>query len=257
MASLLELKNIEANYGPIAAIRGISLALEAQNITAILGANGAGKTTILRVISGIVRPTKGAVRFDGDSLDGVEPHRIAQKGISHVPEGREIFQDLTVYENLRLGAKASRERDAYQSRLAEVKAYFPILADRSKQLAGTLSGGEQQMLAIGRALMSKPRLLLLDEPSLGLSPLLVKVIFEIIRKINGQEGTAILLVEQNARLALSTAHYGYILEVGRIVLENSACELTKNEDVKEFYLGMKGQSVRGTKKRWKRKKMWR
>ena len=256
MPNILVLKNIEAYYGPVIAIKGISMIIEKANITALLGANGAGKTTILRVISGILRPAKGNIEYKGHSIDGIEPHRLVHMGISHVPEGREIFTDLTVYENLKMGAlRGFGDRGSFQVRLEEIYGYFPILKGRSRQTGGTLSGGEQQMLAIARAMMSRPKFLLLDEPSLGLSPILVKVIFEIIEKINGEQITSILLVEQNAGMALSIAHYGYILEAGRIVLENSSEELIHNEDVREFYLGQKEKSVRKSK-RWRRKKKW-
>ncbi len=256
MTDILELKNIEAYYGPINAIKGISMVVERGDITAILGANGAGKTTVLRVISGIVRPEKGSIEYEGNFIEGLEPHRLVHLGISQVPEGREIFTDLTVYENLRMGARSSKKKESYQARLEDVFVYFPVLKERLRQRGGTLSGGEQQMLAIGRSLMSNPRLLLLDEPSLGLAPILVKIIFEIIGKVNMKEGTTILLVEQNARMALSIAQYGYILEVGRIVLEDSSKKLIRNEDVREFYLGQKEKSVRESR-RWRRKKKWR
>jgi len=256
MTNILDLKNIEANYGPISAVKGISMTIGKGNITTVLGANGAGKTTVLRVISGIVEPSKGSIEYEGNSIEGIDPHRLVHMGISQVPEGREIFTELTVLENLRMGARASKEKESFKTRMEEISTYFPVLMKRPKQLGGTLSGGEQQMLAIARSLMSNPKLLLLDEPSLGLSPILVKTIFKIIGRVNGEEGTTILLVEQNARMALSLAQYGYILEVGRIVLEDSSEELIQNEDVREFYLGQKERSVRGSK-RWKRKKKWR
>jgi branched-chain amino acid transport system ATP-binding protein len=253
---LLKVSNIESYYGPIMAIKGISLEVEEGDIVTILGANGAGKTTILKTISGVIDPEKGKIEFKGERIDGKEPDKIVRMGITHVPEGREIFQDLTVRENLIMGSFLRKDRDGIRKDLDTVYGYFPILKERTSGLAGNLSGGEQQMLAIARALMGRPSLLLMDEPSLGLSPLLVKEIFEIIRRINVEQKTSILIVEQNAWMALSLARYGYILELGRIVLENTCKELMENEDVKEFYLGIKKESVRGYK-RWKRKKKWR
>lgn len=254
--SLLKVSNIEAYYGPIMAIRGISLEVNQGDIVTILGANGAGKSTILKTISGVIDPEKGSIEFMGQRIDRMEPHHVVRLGISHVPEGREIFPDLTVKENLIMGSYLRRDRDGIKDDLQKVFTYFPVLLERQSQMAGSLSGGEQQMLAISRALMGKPKLLLMDEPSLGLSPILVKEIFGIIKRINEEQRTTILLVEQNARMALSLAHYGYILEVGRIVLANNCKELMENEDIKEFYLGIKKEGVRGHK-RWKRKKKWR
>ena len=254
--SLLKVSNIEAYYGPIMAIRGISLEVNQGDIVTILGANGAGKSTILKTISGVIDPEKGSIEFMGQRIDRMEPHHVVRLGISHVPEGREIFPDLTVKENLIMGSYLRRDRDGIKEDLQKVFSYFPVLLERQSQMAGSLSGGEQQMLAISRALMGNPKLLLMDEPSLGLSPILVKEIFGIIKRINEEQRTTILLVEQNARMALSLAHYGYILEVGRIVLANNCKELMENEDIKEFYLGIKKEGVRGHK-RWKRKKKWR
>jgi branched-chain amino acid transport system ATP-binding protein len=253
--SLLKIRNLEVSYGPVSVIRGISLEVREGDKVTILGANGAGKTTILRTISGLLRPEKGTIEFRGERIDGKEPDEIVRMGISQVAEGREIFPDLTVRENLRMGAFIRKDKGGVQTDLEKVLGYFPVLKDRQNQRAGTLSGGEQQMLAISRAFMSSPKLMLLDEPSLGLAPFLVAEIFRIINRMN-REGTTILFVEQNARVALEVAGYGYILEVGRVVLENTSRELMENEDVKEFYLGIKEAGVRGTR-RWKRKKKWR
>jgi branched-chain amino acid transport system ATP-binding protein len=253
--SLLKIRNLEVSYGPVSVIRGISLEVREGDKVTILGANGAGKTTILRTISGLLRPEKGTIEFRGERIDGKEPNEIVRMGISQVAEGREIFPDLTVRENLRMGAFIRKDKGGVQTDLERVLGYFPVLKDRQNQRAGTLSGGEQQMLAISRAFMSSPKLMLLDEPSLGLAPFLVGEIFRIINRMN-REGTTILFVEQNARVALEVAGYGYILEVGRVVLENTSRELMENEDVKEFYLGIKEAGVRGTR-RWKRKKKWR
>jgi len=253
--SLLKIRNVEASYGPVNVIRGVSLEVQEGDKVTILGANGAGKTTILRTLSGLLQPEKGTIEFMGERIDGREPDEIVRMGISHVPEGREIFPDLTVRENLRMGAFIRKDKDRVRTDAERVLGYFPVLKDRQNQRAGTLSGGEQQMLAIGRAFMSNPKLMLLDEPSLGLAPFLVGEIFRIVNRMN-REGTTILFVEQNARVALEVARYGYILEVGRVVLENTSQELMENEDVKEFYLRIKEAGVRGTR-RWKRKKKWR
>jgi branched-chain amino acid transport system ATP-binding protein len=256
MTRLLELKNIECYYGPVLAVKGVSLGVDEGTIATILGANGAGKSTILKTISGFIQPEKGRIWFAGQELSGMRPQHAVKKGICHVPEGREVFDELTVAENLRMGAYLRKDRSHVASDIQRILAYFPALEKRYRQRAGWLSGGEQQMLAISRAILGKPTLLTMDEPSLGLSPILVKEIFAIIRRINEEEGTTILLVEQNARLALQTAVYGYILEVGRVVMDNTTQALMENEDVQEFYLGVQKESVRG-KKRWKRKKLWR
>ena len=253
---LLRVRNIETYYGPITAIRGISLDVEENHIVAVLGANGAGKTTILRTISGIMDPQKGSVTFDGQAIQKCEPADIVSRGISHVPEGREIFPLLTVKENLMMGCFLRRDRAKIARDLELVYDYFPVIEQRASQQAGQLSGGEQQMLAISRALMQQPRLLLLDEPSLGLSPRLVKEIFDIVRRLNEERRITILIVEQNANMALQVAHYGYVLEVGRIVMEDSSERLRGNKDIREFYLGIREEGVRGTR-RWKRKKVWR
>ena len=253
---LLRVRNIETYYGPITAIRGISLDVEENHIVAVLGANGAGKTTILRTISGIMDPQKGSVTFDGQAIQKREPADIVSRGISHVPEGREIFPLLTVKEKLMMGCFLRRDRAKIARDLELVYNYFPVIEQRASQQAGQLSGGEQQMLAISRALMQQPRLLLLDEPSLGLSPRLVKEIFDIVRRLNEERRITILIVEQNANMALRVAHYGYVLEVGRIVMEDSSERLRGNKDIREFYLGIREEGVRGTR-RWKRKEVWR
>ena len=253
---LLEANNIETYYGPIMAIRGISFKVPRGSIVTILGANGAGKTTILKTVSGVMDPQKGSVTFDGKAIHGLDPDRVMRLGLSHVPEGREVFPFLTVRENLRMGAYARRDADGVTEDLGRVYDYFPVLKARSEQRAGQLSGGEQQMLAISRALMARPKMMLLDEPSLGLSPKLVKEIFDIIVRINKERGVTVLLVEQNANMALHVADYGYVLEVGRIVMEDTTARLLEKEDIKEFYLGLKEAGVRGTR-RWKRKKTWR
>ena len=253
---LLAVTNIETFYGPIMAIRGVSFAVPERAIVTILGANGAGKSTILKTISGVMDPQKGTVTFAGREIQGMNPDRVTRLGISHVPEGREVFPFLTVRENLMMGAYTRRDGDGVKDDLELVYGYFPILKGRADQRAGQLSGGEQQMLTISRALMARPRMMLLDEPSLGLAPRLVKEIFEIIVRINRERGVTVLLVEQNANIALHVADYGYVLEVGRIVMEDACARLLEKEDIKEFYLGIKESSVRGTR-RWKRKKTWR
>ena len=254
--NILELANVEASYGPVQALRGVTLAVPKGKIVTVLGANGAGKSTILKTISGIIDPNKGQIRFDGEEIQRRDPAWIVRRGIGHVPEGREVFPLLTVDENLRMGAYTRSDKDGIASDLELVYAYFPILKERFRQEAGLLSGGQQQMLAISRALLSRPKLMLMDEPSLGLSPLLTQEIFRIISLINREQGTTILLVEQNANMALEVADYGYVLEVGRIVMEDTCKRLLEKEDVQEFYLGMKAQGVRG-QRRWKKKKQWR
>ena len=253
---LLRLANIETYYGPIMAIRGISLSVAEGSIVTVLGANGAGKTTVLRTVSGVVDPQKGTVTFEGQEIQKRSPDRVVRLGIGHVPEGREVFPFLTVRENLLMGAFLRHDRGAVGEDLRRVYNYFPVLSERTGQRAGMLSGGEQQMLAISRALMTRPKLLLLDEPSLGLSPILVADIFHIIRRINEEEGITILLVEQNARMALEVAEYGYVLEVGRIVMEDQCKRLLEKDEIKEFYLGQKDEGIRG-QRRWKKKKLWR
>lgn len=234
---LLVLENVHTYYGNVHALKGISLVVEEGEIVTLIGANGAGKTTTLRTISGLIKPREGRIIFDGQELNKVPAHKIVYMGISHAPEGRKVFPTLTVEENLLLGAYSlGNDHKAIKANKERVFALFPRLAERRKQLAGTLSGGEQQMLAIGRALMSRPRLLLLDEPSLGLAPMLVKAIFETIEEINRQ-GVTILLVEQNAKAALKLAQRAYVLETGRVVLSGPSHELIKDERVRKAYLG--------------------
>ena len=253
---LLKVANIESYYGPIMAIRGVSLGVPEGRIVTVLGANGAGKTTILKTISGVLDPLKGSVEFQGKPIQRMDPDKIVRLGISHVPEGREVFPFLTVRENLAMGAYLRTDRDEVAQDLERIYGYFPRLKERLDQPAGQLSGGEQQMLAISRALMNRPKLLLLDEPSLGLSPLLVKEIFGIIRRVNAEQGVSILLVEQNAKKALETADYGYVLEVGRVVMDDTCERLMQSKDIQEFYLGAKEDSARG-ERRWKKRKTWR
>jgi branched-chain amino acid transport system ATP-binding protein len=233
---LLSLTNVETYYGSIRALKSVSLDVpEGQTVT-LLGANGAGKTTTLKTISGITPAARGSIAFMGQRIDRMAPEKIVRLGISHVPEGRQVFKDLTVTENLKMGAYTRKGRRDIEASWQRVYAYYPILQERRHQLAGTLSGGEQQMLAIGRALMARPRLLLLDEPSLGLAPKLVEEIFQIIKTIN-HEGITVLLVEQNANKALHMAHYGYVLETGRITLMDEAKKLLQNDHVRRSYLG--------------------
>ena len=253
---LLQVKNLEAFYGPGRALRGVSIDVHEGSVVTILGANGAGKTTLMKTISGALAPRKGSVTLAGETIDGSEPDKLVRKGIAHVPEGREVFPFLSVEENLVMGAYIRRDKAAVRQDIEMVYDYFPILKERRSQAAGTLSGGQQQMLAIGRGLMSRPSLMLLDEPSLGLSPLLVQEIFEIIRRLNKEQGVTLLLVEQNAQVALNTADHGYVLETGRIVMDGSADDLLASDDIREFYLGQSAGDDR-PEKRWKRKKTWR
>ena len=255
-APMLKLLNVESSYGPIKAIRGVSLKVRKGEIATVLGSNGAGKSTILKTISGILDPRKGSVEFKGKDITAKDPAFIVQQGLLHVPEGREVFPLLSVHDNLLMGAYTRKDRDGVARDMEMVYGYFPILKERAEQDAGLLSGGQQQMLAISRALMANPALILLDEPSLGLSPKLTKEIFEIVVRINRERGTTILLVEQNANMALNASDYGYVLENGRIVMEDTCERLREKEDIKEFYLGMKETGVRG-ERRWKKKKTWR
>jgi len=253
---ILVLSNVESAYGPIKAIRGVSLKVRQGEIATVLGSNGAGKTTILKTISGIIDPRRGSVSFRGGDITAQDPSKIVRLGLSHVPEGREVFPLLSVRDNLLMGAYTRSDRDGVARDIELALTYFPILRERERQEAGLLSGGQQQMLAIARALVAAPQMILLDEPSLGLSPKLTKEIFEIVVRINRERGTTILLVEQNANMALNVADYGYVLENGRIVMEDRCAVLREKDDVKEFYLGMKEEGVRG-ERRWKKKKTWR
>lgn len=255
MSALLEVKNVEAAYGPVKAVRGVSLSVPDGKIATVLGPNGAGKTTLLKTLSGINDPKRGSVIFGGQDVTGLDPSEIVRQGLVQVPEGREVFPLLSVHDNLMMGAYLRRDRDGVARDLETVLAYFPILKERAKQDAGLLSGGQQQMLAIARALMQAPRMILLDEPSLGLSPKLTQEIFDIVLRINRERGTALMVVEQNAQIALATADIGFILEGGRIVCEGACAELRERADIQEFYLGMGGQGARG-EKRWKKKKSW-
>lgn len=255
MAGTLVVKNIETYYGPIMAIRGVSLEVRAGQIVTLLGANGAGKTTVLKTISGAMEPQKGTVELDGELLGNLDPDVIARRGIAHVPEGREVFPFLSVEENLIMGA-FSRKDKGVRSDLERVYEYFPALLEKRAQAAGFLSGGQQQMLAIGRGLMLAPRVMLLDEPSLGLSPRYVSEIAAIITRLNVERGITVLLVEQNAKVALDVSEYGYVMENGRIVMEDTTDKLRQATDIQEFYLGMKDEGVRGAR-RWKQRKTWR
>lgn len=234
---MLEIQELEVAYGSIIALHRISLSVPAGKIVTLVGSNGAGKSTTLRAISGLMRVRFGKIVFEGDDITNLAPHRIVGKGITQVPEGRMIFSNLTVFENLQMGAYRRKDRSEIKKDHDQMFDIFPILQEREKQVAGTLSGGEQQMLAIARALMSKPRFLMLDEPSLGIAPILVKTIFSKITEINKQLGITILLVEQNANLALEISDYGYVLETGRIILEDVSENLRVNSLVKEAYLG--------------------
>jgi len=262
---MLKVKNIEVVYSDvILVLKGLSLQVEEGNVVALLGANGAGKSTTLKAISGLLKSeegkvTDGNIEFLGERINGREPEDIVKRGIFQVMEGRRVFEDLTVEENLVCGGYTRKDKKRVKEDFGKVYGYFPRLKERRKQLAGYLSGGEQQMLAIGRAYMARPKLMLLDEPSLGLSPLLVKEIFGIIRMINREEGTTILLVEQNARVALAISDYGYIMENGKIVLDGDAEKIRENEDVKEFYLGLTDVGSRKSYrdvKHYKRRKRW-
>lgn len=235
---MLEIKNINTYYGNIQALHGVSISVKQGEIITLIGANGAGKTTTLMSISGIVVPKKGEIEFNGEVISGKKPDDVVRMGLSHVPEGRHIFPFLTVAENLDLGAFLRKDKAGIKKDMEHVYDLFPRLKERRNQQGGTLSGGEQQMLAISRALMARPKLLLLDEPSLGLAPIIVRQIFDIIKRINEEDGTTIFLVEQNANLALKVANRGYVMENGHITLEDSAENLLANEDVKKAYLGI-------------------
>lgn len=254
---VLQIDNLESYYGPIQAIRGVSLKVHEGQIVTVLGANGAGKTTLLKTISGVMDPEKGTVKMDGTDIQSMEPDAIVRRGIVHVPEGREIFPLMTVAENIAMGAYTRKDRSTISADEEMVYSYFPILKDRRSQRAGTLSGGQQQMLAIGRGLMSHPKLMLLDEPSLGLSPLLTQEIFEIIVRLNKEQKVTMMLVEQNAKVALDAADYGYVMELGRIVMNDSAEVLAASKDIQEFYLGVSQDENQRGQRRWKQRKTWR
>lgn len=234
--ALLELKNVQTYYGAIHALKGISLSVEKSEVVTLIGSNGAGKSTTLKTISGLLKPKEGEVLLEGKRIDGLEPHQITEMGIGHVPEGRKIFPRLTVVENLEMGAFTVASKADMEAGIERGFALFPRLKERAKQLGGTLSGGEQQMLAIARALMMRPKILMLDEPSMGLAPILVEQIFEIVKTLN-KEGVTILLVEQNALQALEVAHRGYVIQTGEIALADSAASLRENKAVREAYLG--------------------
>ncbi|MGY8904278.1 MAG: ABC transporter ATP-binding protein [Burkholderiales bacterium] len=262
---ILNVANIEVVYNQaIQVLRGLSLTVPRGQIVALLGSNGAGKSTTLKAISGLLALqdgalTRGEIRYDGADTQGMAPHALVHAGVSHVMEGRHVFEDLTIEENLVAATYALTGRKAVKANFDQVYEYFPRLHERRKGLAGYLSGGEQQMLAIGRALIAQPKLMLLDEPSLGLSPVLVETIFEIIARINAQQGVSMLLVEQNASIALAVAHYGYIMETGKVVIDNTAQKLAADPDVREFYLGVGSEG--GAKsfnnlKHYKRRKRW-
>jgi len=253
---MLEVRGIEVSEGEFLALRGISFKVEEGELVTIIGANGAGKSTILRAVMGLVKCRKGEVFFRGEDITTTPPHHRARLGISLVPEGRKIFPDLTVAENLLMGAYLRKDRAGVKSDFEMIYRYFPVLESRHHQWAGTLSGGEQQMLSIGRSLMNRPTLLFLDEPSLGLSPILVQEIFKIIRSIH-EEGVTILLVEQNARMALAISDVALILENGRFVMKGNARDLMEDKDVKEFYMGIHSEESAKGYQRWKRKKRWR
>jgi branched-chain amino acid transport system ATP-binding protein len=255
---LLDVQNLETWYGPIAAMKGVNLSVDEGRIVAVLGANGAGKTTLLNTLAGVVDPFKGAVLFQGVPVHGLDADEVARRGLILVPEGRQVYPFLSVAENLAMGAYARQDRDGVARDTERVYGWFPRLRERMGQHAGLLSGGEQQMVAIGRAFMSSPRLLMLDEPSLGLSPLLTQEIFAIIRRIRDETGTAVLVVEQNAAVALKHGDDGYIMELGRIVATDTCAALAQKEDVRDAYLGGgAGHGTSGTRQRWTRKRNWR
>ena len=237
LEAMLEIKNLTVSYGAISALQGISLSVQAGSIVTLIGANGAGKTTTLKAVSGLLKPKSGEILYDGKNIAGLPPHEIVKLGLSHVPEGRMIFANLSVLENLQLGAYLQKDHKVVRRELEHVFHLFPRLQEREKQVAGTLSGGEQQMLAIGRALMARPKFLMLDEPSLGLAPLLVKTIFGKIVEINREQGLTILLVEQNANLALEVSSFGFVLETGKITLQGESASLRQNPQVQSAYLG--------------------
>jgi branched-chain amino acid transport system ATP-binding protein len=257
-APLLQVKNLETWYGPIVAMQGVNIEVHAGRMVTVLGANGAGKTTLLNTLAGVVDPFKGQVLFQGAPIHGLDADEVCRRGLVLVPEGRQVYPFLSVRDNLAMGSYTRRDADGVRDDLARVLGWFPRLAERAQQHAGLLSGGEQQMLAIGRAYMSRPRLLMLDEPSLGLSPLLTREIFNIVSRIRDETGTAILVVEQNAAVALAHADDGYIMELGRIVAADTCEALSRKADVRDAYLGgPAAQGLSGTTQRWKRRKTWR
>lgn len=256
MTALLSTRNVETYYGPIMAIGGVSIDVPEGKIVCVLGANGAGKTTLLKTISGAIDCRKGQVLFRGEEVQNRNPDAVAACGIAHVPEGREVFPFMSVEENLIVGAWGRSDKNAVARDMEAVYQYFPDLATKRHDMAGFLSGGQQQMLAIGRGLMGDASLMILDEPSLGLSPLLTQMIFGIVRRVNRERGITILLVEQNAVAALDLADHGYVMEVGRIVMDAPTSELRESDDIREFYLGKSDEGIRG-EKRWKKRKTWR
>ena len=257
MSTLLSVKNLALSFGGVHAVRDISFDVRQGEVFSIIGPNGAGKTTLLKTISGVMDPEKGTVKLGSDEIQNLEADQIVSRGIVHVPEGREIFPLLTVAQNIAMGAYTRSDKPAIADDLEMVYSYFPILKDRRAQRAGTLSGGQQQMLAIGRGLMSHPKLMLLDEPSLGLSPLLTQEIFEIIVRLNKEQKVTMMLVEQNAKVALDAADYGYVMELGRIVMNDSAEVLAASKDIQEFYLGVSQDENQRGQRRWKQRKTWR
>ncbi|MCA9861400.1 MAG: ABC transporter ATP-binding protein [Thermomicrobiales bacterium] len=254
--ALLDVEDLHVRYGAIVALRGMSLTVNQGEIVGLIGVNGAGKSTTMKAIMQVVRPERGTITYEGQSLIGMTPENVVRRGIAPVMEGRRIFPALTIEENLRLGAAIRNDRDGIKADMDKWCQFFPILGERLAKPAGTLSGGQQQMLAIGRGLMARPKVMLLDEPSLGLSPLLVKEIFAIVRRLNREQKVTMLLVEQNAKVALDVADFGYVMELGRIVMEGEASRLKESKDIQEFYLGVQETSQRG-QKRWKQKKTWR
>ncbi len=253
---VLRIENLESYYGPIMAIRGVSLEVREGQIVTILGANGAGKTTLLKTISGVMTPAKGIIELNGENINTLDADQIVKKHMVHVPEGREIFPLLSVEKNISIGAYVRKDKEEIKRDEEMVYSYFPILKERAKQQAGTLSGGQQQMLAIARGLMAKPKIMLLDEPSLGLSPLLVEEIFTILKRLNVEQKVTMVLVEQNAKVALDVADYGYVMEIGRIVMADDADKLENSKDIQAFYLGVRQDNERG-QRRYKQRKTWR
>ena len=256
MNEILRVRNVETMYGRVMAIRGVSLTVKEGSVVTVMGSNGAGKTTILKTISGALDPFKGKISFQGKDITGLDPDVIARAGIAHSPEGREVFTLLSVRDNLMMGAYCRSDRDNVARDFEKVLTWFPVLGEFLDKQAIYLSGGQQQMVALARAFMQRPKVMLLDEPSLGLSPRLISEIFEIIKRINREEGMTMLLVEQNASVALPVADFGYVLETGRIVMEGERDMLLNSADIREFYLGIKAGSARGDR-RWKARKTWR